>query len=212
MRQRPAPFEIYKHFKGNLYQIIAIAKDSEDGHECVVYQGMYGDFTIYVRALDEFLSPVDTKKYPDAGQEYRFEKIGKNIGNENPKEAAEEKKFEGINKVPVKEPAAAEPVVRDQAVSKTAASEPAENKPVDNIQPDPDGEIDPRVLAYLDADTYEERLNILASLKHCITDEMLNTMAIVSDIELDPGPVEKRYESLRYCLLTKDKFERVRLR
>ena len=46
MREHPKPYEIYRHFKGNLYQILAIAKDSEDGSLKVVYQALYGTFEV----------------------------------------------------------------------------------------------------------------------------------------------------------------------
>ena len=49
MRENPKPFEVYRHFKGNKYQILTLATDSEDGRACVVYQAMYGDRGIWVR-------------------------------------------------------------------------------------------------------------------------------------------------------------------
>ena len=36
MRNRPKPFEIYRHFKGHIYQIITVAEDTESGEEVVV--------------------------------------------------------------------------------------------------------------------------------------------------------------------------------
>lgn len=75
MEQRniPKAGECYRHFKGNRYQIVAIAKHTETEEDCVVYQALYGEKGIFIRPLDMFMEKVDKNKYPNAKQEYRFE-------------------------------------------------------------------------------------------------------------------------------------------
>ena len=64
---------IYKHFKGDYYLIVDIAKHSETKEEYVVYRGLYGDRDLWIRPKDMFLSEVDYEKYPNVEQKYRFE-------------------------------------------------------------------------------------------------------------------------------------------
>ena len=68
----PKSGEIYKHFKGNLYEIVIIARDSETLEEKVVYKEVDSD-AAYVRSLPMFVSPVDKEKYPNVTQEMRFQ-------------------------------------------------------------------------------------------------------------------------------------------
>ena len=39
----------YRHFKGNEYRVLYLAKHSETLEEMVVYQALYGDMGIWVR-------------------------------------------------------------------------------------------------------------------------------------------------------------------
>ncbi len=66
--------KLYRHFKGHIYKVIAIAKDSEDLSLKVVYQNISNN-DVWVRDLEEFNSLVDKNKYPDVSQKYRFQEL-----------------------------------------------------------------------------------------------------------------------------------------
>jgi hypothetical protein len=75
MENRMQPGDVVRHFKGKLYEIVGFAKDSETLETMVVYRALYGEGGMWVRPKAMFFSPVDTEKYPDAGQTYRFERV-----------------------------------------------------------------------------------------------------------------------------------------
>lgn len=68
--------EKYRHFKGNIIEIIAIAKHTESLEELVIYK--HND-NIWARPLSMFLNKEDVSKRKDnvTGQKYRFEKVEK---------------------------------------------------------------------------------------------------------------------------------------
>ena len=191
MRHNPRPQEIYRHFKGNLYQIRCLARHSETREMMVVYQAMYGSFEIYVRPLSMFMEEVDTVKYPDAEQKYRFALQEEGSGSVKERENMEpEETVETTNQAQDQQ---------GQTDVKTDIESVDESAEELNI--------DPLVLAFLDADSYEQRLLILDSLHNRITDDMINTMAVSEDLEIKEGDLEDRYLELRNCLRTFEKLE-----
>lgn len=208
----PKPHEIYKHFKGNLYQVTTVAEHTETGEQLVIYQALYGDFKTYARPLAMFTDRVDKEKYPDAEQEFRFELQGPEADrqrNQSEPSASGNGAWAGrVSKESDREElleTAGEPEAQGGS-----GAEAAEDSDADGFGEELN--IDPLVLEFLDSDSYEQRLNILAGLHHRITDDMITTMSIACDIEIGDGEVEERYEALKTCLLTLQRYECSRLR
>lgn len=214
----PKPQEIYRHFKGNLYQIVTIAEHSETGEPLVIYQALYGDYRIYARSLAMFLSKVDRTKYPDSNQEYRFERQDTDQLTRSANHSVRE--YTPIQeRTPLRQGTAEQKhIVPQQSIcgQQSTIDTQVLTMPVQpttsEIEASEELTLDPMVLEFLDADSYEQRLNILAGLHHRITNEMITTMAIACDIEVEDGDVEQRYDALRTCLLTLEKYECNRLR
>lgn len=61
---------IYKHYKGNLYQVLNVATHSETSEKLVVYQCLYNDYSIWVRPYEMFIEQVQLE---DGQMKPRFE-------------------------------------------------------------------------------------------------------------------------------------------
>lgn len=155
--------EIYRHFKDKLYQIVAVAEHSETKEKLVIYQALYGEYGVYARPLEMFVSEVEHVKYPEVTQKYRFEKVEVQPGKEK----------------------------------ESVTGEPA---------------ADPHLLAFLDADTFEEKYQVLNAIESDITDRLVNDFAVVLDVVIPEGDLEDRYRQLKQCVATRCRYENTRLR
>ncbi|MDO5520534.1 MAG: DUF1653 domain-containing protein [bacterium] len=185
MRDLPRPGEFYYHFKDKLYQIVAVASHSETREQMVVYQALYGDYGIYVRPLAMFMSEVDHEKYPEVAQKYRFEHV-------IPKAA----KREAHQEVALKE---------EHAEEKTKSIREEESSQDEN-------QINPNLLAFLDAQTYSEKIEVLQCIRKTLTEEVLQTIAISLDYTLGDGDLDDQYASVMFYLETHARYEGNRLR
>ena len=194
----PKANQIYKHFKGNLYRIVTVATHTETEEELVIYQALYGDFKIYARPLSMFVEEVDRVKYPEVTQKMRFELVKELV----------EPMMETSQEVLLVKSNMEQEAKKEECEESMEASK--EDKQVNICVEEVKVEeliLDPLVEAYLDTDSYREKINILHGLYHRITEDMLTTMAIVIDFELPEGDVQAKYDALNDCLLTKEKYE-----
>lgn len=196
MNQIPQAGEIYQHFKGKLYRIVALATHTETGEQLVIYQALYGEFQVFARPLSMFLEKVDAKKYPDAAGKDRFMRIPM------AEAAAVPQPVPAPSENPVEPRPAAMP--SESNVESRAVAASSEN----SVEPQPD----PGLLAFLDADSYEEKLEVFASLEGKVDLHMLNAIAASLDLELSEGSLEEQYDTLKSCLMTLERYECNRLR
>lgn len=201
-RRRPVPFELFRHFKGNMYQIVSIAIHSETREEMVVYQALYGDYKVYVRPLDMFMSEVDHVKYPDVKQKYRFERIEKTADEKPVEESRSESKnsSETTDREEIRKQFREEPYKHSEVMDKSIDTEAKELN------------LDPLVIEFMDADLAVDKNDILSKLRPIITNDMIDIMAMSLGVVVNEGDVYDRYNDLRTCLTTMEKFESTRLR
>ena len=62
---------LYRHYKGNLYQVLMTAQHSETEEWMVVYKAMYGDEGTWVRPFNMFVEKIEV----DGKMINRFEKL-----------------------------------------------------------------------------------------------------------------------------------------
>ncbi len=186
MRDLPKPMERYRHFKGRLYQVLMLATKEDTGETLVIYQALYGSYGIFARELSNFLSPVDREKYPDAVQEYRFEKV------------------EEAEPVPQEEKESSEPQKSYEEEEQSFAASQEESTPEteESASGEPLG-----IGAVLDARSIAKKKELLLSMRKTITSSEIDLAAMSIGVEIEDGPVEKRFEELLECLDTIGKYE-----
>jgi hypothetical protein len=215
MDRTPKPGEKYRHFKNKLYQIVAIAQHSETKEPLVIYQALYGDFGVYARPLEMFVSEVDHVKYPYVSQKYRFELVEPEraavdvvTGTETAEKVPGNVVPGTAEKVPgtdVPEAENAEKVPGTAGRVPEAVAQPqledAGAKPQDMA------DVNPKFMAFLETDSFDERYNILVSMQDEITDQMIDSMAVVMDVSISEGPLLKRYDDLKNAIRTRQRYE-----
>ena len=156
MREDPKPGEFYRHFKDKMYQIIAVAVHSETKEKLVIYQALYGEYGVYARPLDMFMSEVDKAKYPDAVQKYRFEKI-ENIGELSKSSSSSNCENDDISYTDEKN-------ISDKVLK-------------DNIQSDKATNLGKNYfIEFLEADSFSDKKEIILANREFISDRELDTM------------------------------------
>ena len=197
-QSRPMPGELYRHFKNKMYQIVAVATHSETREPYVVYQALYGDFRTYIRPYDMFISEVDHVKYPEIQQKYRFELVGSHAVVERELADSQAELASAVRDEPAMEAADA---ARCESAAESASVIETENSTSENDL------VNPKFLDFLDADSYDRKYDIYASMVDELDDHLINQMAASIDEIIEDGPLHVRIESLSRSINTKSKYE-----
>ena len=144
----------------------------------VVYQALYGDFGCYVRPLEMFLSEVDHEKYPEVTQKYRFE-LADEVKENAPEDTMAKSLEVNPHQVDIVDLSNDEPAVSDAEGMKETEEQ-----------------ADPALLVFLDADTLEEKYEILKSMRDSMTDRLVDDFAVALDIVIPEGNLNIRYQQL----------------
>jgi hypothetical protein len=186
-RNLPLAGEFYRHFKGNLYQVIGTAYDATTMAPLVVYQALYGNYRWYVRTAEEFLSPVN--KDPDSAVEYRFTKV-------NPGEEEKEVTMLRGGDLEVHE------IRRNETVG-VSLSKREEKITWSNPEED---QVRPELMRFLDAEKPKEKLLVLREIRGKIDEELMTSI----ELSIDLMPDEKESLERRLELVEKNLEKRVR--
>lgn len=193
MERVPKQGQFYRHFKNKMYQIMAVASHSETQEPYVVYQALYGTYGVYIRPLDMFVSEVDHEKYPEVTQKYRFEHVA----------FAEDGSVYSLE---------VEDVGKSMMVPESKRKLVIEHKPTEESETSREGEINPDLLAFLEAEGYKAKIEVLQMIRKRITTELLQTMGMSLDFSVGDGELEDQYDALMFYLETHAKYEGNRLR
>lgn len=212
MGRIPKSGEFYRHFKNKLYQIITVAEHSEDGQKLVIYQALYGEFKTYARPLEMFVSEVDHEKYPNVEQKYRFERVelAQEVSGVTVSEVADYIATGTSKETDSADVKNCKVVSSDDRAGELAGALPKVCESEEDA--DLEAAVEPGLLAFLDTDNWDEKYNILVSLRDKMTDKLIDDFAVVMDVVIPEGAVDARYEQLKICVRTRQKFESQHLR
>lgn len=186
---KPMSGELYRHFKNKMYQIVGIVIHSETREKMVCYQALYGDYGMYVRPYDMFISEVDHVKYPEVTQKYRFEYLGRSAGEPA---LDSEKAVESTPAVTRETPVQ----VESRVIAPGAPVSLTREDSMDNL------------LAFLDAEDVAAKLKILDDMEEKdFTDSLIDSMAVSIDLVIPEGKIDDRIDQLKYALRTRARYE-----
>lgn len=185
LQNLPKAGEFYRHFKGDLYQILAVAEHAETKELLVVYQALYGKFKLFACPLAVFQEPVKDGTT-------RFTKTDRDtIDDVQRKDIRKDRSLPDTDEIRK----------NTCACSDTADTSELSEKELYELME-----------KFYDADSYEQKLDYLLAMRGQLNDIMLTNIAISLDIVAQDGSLEERFQSIVSCLKTMKRYQNSRLR
>lgn len=218
-REEPKEYEIYRHFKGSFYQIVAVAVHTETKEKMVVYRALKNSMHVFVRPLAMFMSEVDREKYPNVSAKFRFTKIeneevnitlGKEIDDNITSEINRNETVDITQTKEDNEKNEAVDIAHQEGLEeKNGEVDITLEDDMDTRKYKEDGTlvIDPLVERLLDEKEFTKKIEVLQLLRNKCTDEMLTQIAISLDIKLTSDTIEGKYAEILKVLRMHEKYE-----
>lgn len=207
----PRAGEFYLHFKKKLYQVLTIATHSETRERLVIYQALYGDYGVYARPYSMFISEVDHEKYPEVKAKYRFTLVEPGQLGERKESHESDNEAEPANlieSIPAADRNSAGSGPKDPAPTESPDEEEAEEEALEEAG------VNPLLLEFLDEDNFGRKYKILEAMQEegDINDTLIDNMAASIDVVIPDGPVDDRFDHLKYAVSKRMQFETDRFR
>ena len=189
----PIPGTRYFDREKRQYQLMLVADHSKTNEKMAVYQALFGGFGYFTEPLGIFM----TEKTEVSSE------IGRTGGSKWSRPA-------------VLQTEAANPVQDPIAKTENQKLKTEDSSVCQPVQPHhqtlEEEMANPILLEFLDAETLEEKYQVIKSLGNSITNRLIDDFAVVLDLVIPDGSLDSRYMQLLSSVRTMQKFETNRFR
>lgn len=205
----PKSGEFYKNCTGEMFQVLTVAKQIDNGERLVICQALSGTYASYAVPYEVFKAQADQDRYPGRQWNYTLCQPGveKNEGGRNlEQEAAREAPSESDSVTAANKISGAPETAAERRFHQSTEGESeSEDEDLSGVNQN--------LLAFLDADDVQEKYEILNNMSMDeIDDQLIDTMAVSLDVVIPEGPVDMRLLQLKNILKTRGQYEQKRFR
>lgn len=236
MSRLPKTGELYKDNARRVYQVVSVARFVETGEQIVVYQAMFGNFEIYARTLQQFegkdgqgcpFTKIErTKGLPDDEEQGR---VQAEAGVQAEAAAAPVCTVKAEPRPRTQSPAESRRALRQNAAETSGGGDFYSEKRRRQMEEREQRRemfrktgrhesaaeelrANPGLIRFLEADTYEEKYQVLNEIQDDMTDRLIDDIAVVLDVVIPEGEIHDRFHQLRNIILMRQKYETNRFR